>query len=238
MSFLQHGREAAQAAVADADTKSKNQFIRFFIGKDGDKKRTRFLDGDNEKTEPAMFKEHNVPIFKRVKGKMKKVWSQYTCLATVNQECPFCSPDNQAVTKYAYTLLDREGYTDKDDNTVREIRKLYVVGIKQYKALESFRAEIGNLRDRDIIIKRSGTGTDTTYLYIGKDKEKLVPDVTAKEREDFSLEVLDYEDLLKPVSRQDAINVLRSGKSFSAPDKKEEGDDGDSNAGDDDDIPF
>jgi hypothetical protein len=79
-----------------------------------------------------------------------------------------------------FEVVDISGYRDKDGKRHRYIPRFYVVGARQYEQLRLIQRKRGGRLDKfDIVVSRSGSGTQTSYAFIPEMDSPSDPKVKA-----------------------------------------------------------
>lgn len=142
----------------EAREKMNKRLFRFFLTGDGAEARVRFLT-----EEPINFYEHTIKTFKGGKERYDNV------LCCGNDEgCPYCEDGDKPSFKGAFLVWDYTPFEAKDKNgkkkKVNGSLKLYVGGTRVLSQLDRLSSRYG-LTSRDYEISRTGTGTETSYMF-------------------------------------------------------------------------
>lgn len=199
MSFLEGrmGYEYYDKKEKEVEERRKSNVFRFWLPPEAET-RIIFLD-DN----PAVIDEHQV--------KINGDWRNWiSCLSMVDEPCPVCEGgDNPSLVAY-YTIVDMTEWTDKKGNIHKNEIKLFgakMETMKKLKRASNKLREMGKpgLSGAMFEVYRTGsdaanTGNDFTYIETLSIEEikDLNPDA----------EVIDYAEVLKPLSVDEARRVL------------------------------
>lgn len=144
--------------------KRQNSLWRFFLSKDGDEARIRFLT-----EEPVTFYEHNV----KTSRNGKEAFDSVTC---AGENCSFCDNGDRPSFKGAFLIIDRREYEYKDKDGKKKTGKnqlrLYVQGTRVLSQLDRISSRYG-LSKRDVSVVRLGSGTSTTYSFEREEESKM-----------------------------------------------------------------
>jgi len=137
MGIFDYGYDDVDDIAKEREERKANAVFRFWMPHKAPSNKTRivFLDGDN----PPKYEEHNV--------KMNGSWKNwFTCLKKLSKVCPNCASGNKPYLAAAYTIIDCTEWKDKQGNTHKNEKKLYVVKFESLKLLKEFAAKRKGLR--------------------------------------------------------------------------------------------
>lgn len=185
MALFKKGYEAARAEKKRQEEARENmgkKLFRFFLSGDGAEARIRFLT-----EEPVTFNEHTIKVNRGGK-------ERYDNILCSDKHCPYCENGDKPSFKGAFLIWDYSEYEAKDNNgkkkKVKGSLKLYVAGTRVLSQLDRLSNRYG-LTSRDYEISRTGSGTDTSYMFERTDevekltKAKITNMLPEKLREDF-----------------------------------------------------
>lgn len=185
MALFKKGYEAARAEKKrqeEARESMGKRLFRFFLSGDGAEARIRFLT-----EEPINFQEHTIKVNRGGK-------ERYDNILCSDKHCPYCDSGDRPSFKGAFLIWDYSEYETKDKNgkkkKVKGSLKIYVAGTRVLSQLDRLSNRYG-LTSRDYEISRTGSGTDTSYMFERTDevekltKAKITNMLPEKLREDF-----------------------------------------------------
>lgn len=169
MALFKKGYEAARVEKKRQEEARENmgkRLFRFFLSGDGAEAKVRFLT-----EEPINFHEHTIKVSKDGKTKYNNV------ICNQDEGCPYCENGDRPSFKGAFLIWDYSEYERKDDKgkkqKVKGSLKIYVAGTRVLSQLDRLSNRYG-LTSRDYEISRTGSGTDTSYMFERTDEvEKL-----------------------------------------------------------------
>lgn len=186
MALFKKGYEAARVEKKRQEEVRENmgkRLFRFFLSGDGAEARVRFLT-----EEPINFHEHTIKVSKGGKETFNNV------ICNQDGDCPHCENGDRPSFKGAFLIWDYSEYERKDSNgkkqKVKGSLKIYVAGTRVLSQLDRLSNRYG-LTSRDYEISRTGSGTDTSYMFERTDevekltKAKITNMLPEKLREDF-----------------------------------------------------
>lgn len=185
-SLFKKGYEAAREEKKRQEEVRENmnkRLFRFFLTGDGAEARIRFLT-----EEPINFNEHTIKVNRGGKERYDNV------LCCGDDGCPYCENGDRPSFKGAFLIWDYSTFEAKDKNgkkkKVKGSLKLYIAGTRVLSQLDRLSSRYG-LTSRDYEISRTGTGTDTSYMFERTDevskltKAQITNMLPDKLREDF-----------------------------------------------------
>lgn len=122
---------------------------------------------ENEKVTIRFRCSEPLASFERYRFKSNGRWAQAT--KPQGGIDLFAKNGLRASRVFVYEVLDRSGYKNKKTGKViRNSPRFYVVGARIYEQIQALRQATpdGKLTKFDIIVSRSGTGTQTAYMFI------------------------------------------------------------------------
>jgi hypothetical protein len=139
------------------------KLFNFFLPSDGDEADIRFLT-----EEPISCYVH------RIRGVRngKEAYETFVCPRNggLNPDagCPDCDAGERATFQTAFLIIDRRpySYTDKNgkEQKGKEQIRLYMCGQRVASQLSRLSAK-GGISNREYLISRNGSGTNTTYMF-------------------------------------------------------------------------
>ena len=131
----------------------------FWFVKEGQKRRIRFAPGSD--LEQGIV----IPWHAKWVGNRSEVDSP--CLSLYGKDCPFCDQEGVSTReRYAWTIYDYESGE----------RQVFMFGANRSTPVPHLAAnyeEWTTLLTRDVVVKRTGKGTDTVYSVIGNSESKF-----------------------------------------------------------------
>lgn len=184
-SLFKKGYEAARVEKKRQEEARENRgkrLFRFFLTGEGAEARVRFLT-----EEPINFNEHTVPVYRGGKDR-------YDNVICNQDDCHLCERGDKPSFKGAFLIWDYSKYETKDKNgkkkKVEGSLKLYVAGTRVLSQLDRLSSKYG-LTSRDYEISRTGSGTETSYMFERTDetskltKAQITNMLPEKLRDDF-----------------------------------------------------
>jgi hypothetical protein len=148
----------------------------FWYVKADDKRRVRFVKGSN------LEQAYTIPWHSKWEGQRNIVDSP--CLRVYGKDCPYCDQEEvKTVEKFAWTVYD---YLAKE----KQILLAAANRASPVPHLVANWEEWGTITDRDITIKRTGAGKDTTYTVIGDGPKKFMVEGIKPYSEDKILDMV------------------------------------------------
>lgn len=189
---------------------SKGKFIYF---KEGQKARIRFLQDIDDGMEVTFHDSYEQGI-------------NVPCREHFGKNCPYCEQDGlRTRSQYIWSVWDYEA---------KEV-KLFMFPVNSFSPVPSLMAmydNYGTLMDRDFIISRSGTQTNTSYSVVPMDKAKFRNDKAKPYSESQVYKFLDKAYPDENADEDDDEDFRETKKSKVKPEKKKSK----SKKDDDDDI--
>ena len=84
--------------------------------------------------------------------------------------------------KAIYEVVDIKGYVDKNGKKVRNTPRFFVVSHKVHEQLQKLREKKGGLDRMNIEVSRTGTGNQTTYMFLPEPPSPMTPEMKAAEK--------------------------------------------------------
>lgn len=209
-SWLTKGREAVHNAAEEIQRireEAQSKSVMFKL-KDNESALVRFIDDLGENV-PAVFSIHRLD---RLSSTGKRFQEQVVCWGV--EECPFCKAGLKKTKQVAYRIIDRRLYETVKENGKDVIKvkgmassggsiRLLQRWLDFAQIVDNFYIERTTLLDRDYKVERKGSGFETAYTLIDKDPKPL----TAEDKK-LIAEASSIEDMLKPLSFEEAMKKL------------------------------
>nr|DAJ99940.1 MAG TPA: DNA binding protein like protein [Caudoviricetes sp.] len=219
-------KESSKSLVEIMKTKianSGNKKSAVFYVKAGNKVRVRFLQ-DMEEGFQVDFHDK---------------WGEFNhpCLTYYGEKCPNCkNPEARTTSNFVWTIWNYE--TKRKELFVFKANKCSPI-----PALVSMYETYGTICDRDFVIQRNGSGTETNYSVVPMDKKRFRLDENAYSKKKvlkMLLEAFPYDDLdaedLDDEDEEREVRKKNKKKTSSKKSKRRVVEDDEDE--DDDDIPF
>lgn len=144
-----------------------------------------------------------ISVYKfRVNGR----WAKFTKPADGDPDLFATSLGLRPSKIFIYRAIDISGYTNKQGKKLRNIPRFYVATVRQYEQLQQLSKEVElPLNKFDIKISRSGSGTNTTYLFIPKP-----PTVMAVEQKKAAAAFPDFHAYYAPIPLSQQKSIVAS----------------------------
>lgn len=164
---------------------------------DGESRLVRYVD------------DEPIASFKRYSFKHNGKWRQFVAPPEGKTDLFATQLGLKAQRVFLFRVIDINGYKDKKKGkTYRNLARFQVASTRafdQISMMSEENSDAGALNEYNVKISRSGTGTNTTYLYMPRQVEKLTPEM--KKAIDTFPKFTDY---YKPLSRQQQEAIVAS----------------------------
>lgn len=172
------GFDKASQQDAQRERRRARMVPRLWLPPKG-KKRIIFIDDDG-----CFIHEHNIPV----DGKYGRNFM--TCLREVGV-CPICQSGNNATFTAYFTIIDVDGWTDREGKEHRNVRMLYPAKGSTIQVMKKLILQYKGLVGRAFTVERidendSNCGRDFTLIKKKPDMTKLPP----KDRKAFDYDTV------------------------------------------------
>ena len=179
--------------IKSESKKSGTNKKKIMYFKDGTKTRIRFLEEIDDGMKVTFHDSYTRGI-------------NCVCQETFGRDCPYCGDDDlRTRSQYVWSVYDYES----------EEVKLLVAAVNNCSPIPGIIAindAFGTIMDRDIVITKTGKGTDTTYACVHQDKSKFRNPKAKPLSESAILKILDKAYPCEESSDDDEEEYTRSKK--------------------------